>query len=239
VRVFSTCTKVGAAGAWSTTSRAVLSTTAAAPPVGVDATGTVHVAWQQSTGIGYAKRIGTTWSAAVVIAGSTTGSLTPSLVVNQVGTASVRVAFSRPGTGIRLATRAASGTWSSAVVTGTTSLDVTPSLPIDNADKLYLVARRTGATAPGIYYFRNRTGVWVKQHVGGTVASDTSPSIAVNSFAATPRPQLAFVRTAGVYTSSASTGNFTTPAHTITGTDTSPDIAIDSNGVNAYLAYGT
>lgn len=99
--------------------------------------------------------------------------------------------------------------------------------------------RRTGATAPGIHYFRNRTGAWVKQHVSGTVASDTSPSIAVNSFAATPRPQLAFVRTAGVYTSSATTGNFTTPTQTITGTDTSPDIAVDSTGARAYLAYGT
>jgi hypothetical protein len=105
-------------------------------------------------------------------------------------------------------------------------------------DKLYLVARRTGASAPGIYYFRNRTGVWVTQHVSGTVASDTSPSIAVDAFAATPRPQLAFVRTSGVYTSSATTGNFR-PRATRSPAPIRAHIAIDSNGVNAYLAYGT
>jgi hypothetical protein len=224
---------------WSSLGRATSLTSAAVPSIGVDSTNAVHLAWQEVSGVKFAKRTGTVWSAPIVITSATAGSLSPSLVVNQTGTASTRVAFSKPGTGIVIATRASTGTWSSATLTGTTAGDVTPSLALDSASKLHLATRRPNTATPGIYYFRNATGPWVKTRVSN-FGTDVSPSIAVTRTGAAS-VYLAWARpigTVGVYTNVRAAGlPVVTKRSTTSASDKTPDIAVDLAGARAYLVF--
>lgn len=224
---------------WSSLGRATSLTSATGPTLGVDGVGTVHVAWAHSTGIGYRPRTTSVWGTAGRLPGSAAGSTAASLVVNQIGTPTVRVSFKPASAPIALATRApTTGLWSTTAVSGSVSVDVAPSLARDSLGKLYLAVRRPSGTGPGIVLLTNATGTWAARRLT-TVATDISPTVAVTG-GTIQTAYVGFVRPTGmrgVYTVRVPISGAFSTTRVTTSADLKPDVGVEAAAGKSYVVF--
>lgn len=212
------------------------------PAITVDRDGKRHIAWVQSTGIGYASNASGPWLRVAPVRGSTSGAASPSVVASASSPTTVWISFARSDTGIVLTKRASSGAWSSAKVPGTAAGDVTPVMTIDGRGKQHLAYRRPSGGTAGIHYSTNRTGSWSDRRVS-TSTADRDPGLAATT-AAAPNPpvvHLAFTRvsgSAGVYTAVTSAGVMGPASRRVAVDDARrPALGVEAGGGRTYLVF--